>query len=142
MHERGSIAVMEIPEEARRRIADDRVVWLTTVTGRGAPSPNPVWFVPDGDDLVVFSAPDSHKVHNIAERPLVTVHFNSDRDGGDVVVITGEAELTHGQPPSEFRGYLDKYRADIEGPLQMTVEAIDQTYDTKVRVRPLRVRLT
>jgi hypothetical protein len=41
---------MEIPKEAQRRIDEDRVVWLTTVTDSGVPAPNPVWFVPDGED--------------------------------------------------------------------------------------------
>ncbi|WP_354577950.1 pyridoxamine 5'-phosphate oxidase family protein [Rhodococcus sp. PvR044] len=68
-----------MPPEARRHIAEDHIAWLTTVTDSGAPAPNPVWFVPDGDDLVVFSAPGSRKVHNIAERPTVTLNFNSDR---------------------------------------------------------------
>jgi hypothetical protein len=51
---------------------------LTTITDRGVPAPNPVWFVPDGDDLVVFSSPHARKVRNIEQRPTVTVHFNSD----------------------------------------------------------------
>ena len=133
---------MELPPEAKRRIAEDRVVWLTTVTDRGIPAPNPVWFVPDGDDLLVFSEPGSRKVHNVEQRPIVTLHFNSDPDGGDVVVIIGEAQVTHGQAPSRARGYLEKYEADIVGPLQTTVEEIDRTYDTMLRVRPMRVRLT
>jgi hypothetical protein len=48
---------MEIPAEAQRRIAGDDVAWLTTVADSGAPAPNPVWFVPDGGDLLVFSTP-------------------------------------------------------------------------------------
>lgn len=133
---------MDMPPEARRRIADDQVVWLTTVTDRGAPAPNPVWFVADGDDLVVFTAPGSRKVHNIERRPTVTLHFNSDSAGGDVVIITGEVEMVHDQPPSGFPGYLDKYEAAVTGPLEMTVDELDQTYNTRLRIRPIRVRLT
>src|SRR5262245_31126521 len=118
---------MELPAAARHRIATDRVVWLTTVTDRGAPAPNPVWFVSDGDDLVVFSEPSSRKVHNIALRPAVTLHFNSDRTGSDIVIIVGTAEITHDQPPSRQPGYLDKYEADVIGPLNMTVDELDRT---------------
>ena len=125
-----------IPAEARRRIEQDRVVWLTTVTDQGIPAPNPVWFVPDGDDLVVFSEPASRKVHNIEQRPMVSLHFNSDPAGGDVVVIT------HEQPPSHLPGYLDRYHADIVGPLNTTVDEIDRAYDTRIRIRPTGVRLT
>jgi PPOX class probable F420-dependent enzyme len=133
---------MDMPNDAQRRISEDSVVWLTTVTDSGAPAPNPVWFVSDGDDLVVYSTPDSRKVHNIGRRPRVTLHFNSTPQGGDVVVITGEAALTPERAPSALPGYLDKYEADITGPLGMTVEEIDRTYNTEIRIRPTRVRLT
>jgi PPOX class probable F420-dependent enzyme len=141
--ERGSYhAVMDMPAEAQQRISHDSVAWLTTVTDRGAPAPNPVWFVPDGDDLVIFSAPDARKVHNIEQRPTVTLHFNSDASGGDVVVITGQAAVARDKRPSALEAYLDKYEADITGPLATTVDAIDRTYNTEIRVRPTRVRLT
>lgn len=47
---------MDMPTEAQRRIAQDKVAWLTTITDRGAPAPK--------------------------QRPTVTLHFNSDADGG------------------------------------------------------------
>lgn len=133
---------MDMPNEAQHRVAQDNVVWLTTVTDRGIPAPNPVWFVPDGDDLVVFSAPDARKVRNIEQRPGVTLHFNSDPDGGDVVIITGEAAIAHGRRPSALGAYLDKYETTITGALGTTVDEIDRTYDTEIRIRPTRVRLT
>jgi PPOX class probable F420-dependent enzyme len=139
------MCLMDMPNEVQRRISEDRVVWLTTVTDRGAPAPNPVWFVPDGDDLVVFSTPDASKVHNIEQRPTVTLHFNSDADGGDggdVIVIAGQATIARGRRPSALRAYLDKYEASITGPLGTTVDEIDRTYDTEIRIRPARVRLT
>ena len=60
---------MDVPAGARRHIGDDHVVWLTTVTDSGTPAPWPVWFVADGDDLLVFSEPTTKRVHNIGQRP-------------------------------------------------------------------------
>ena len=133
---------MDMPAEAKRRIAQENVAWLTTVTDSGAPAPNPIWFVADGEDLLVFSAPSARKVHNIERRPKVTLHFNSDAHGGDVVVITGEATATPDRPPSAVAAYLDKYEARITGPMGMTVEELDSTYNTEIRIHPTRVRLT
>ena len=133
---------MDLPAEARRRIESDTVAWLTTITDSGAPAPNPVWFVPDGDDLIVFSAPSSRKVHNIKQRPQVCLHFNSDATGGDIVIINGLAELALGQKPSAQPGFLAKYEAAITGELGTTVEAIDAEFDTRIRITPTRVRLT
>lgn len=133
---------VELPSDATRRIAGDEVAWLTTVTGSGLPAPNPVWFVRDGDDLLVFSTPDAKKVGNIGKRPRVTLHFNSDPHGGDIVVIAGTATLTHDKQPSAAPGYLDKYEASITGPLNMTVDQMDATYSTEIRIRPTGVRGT
>jgi PPOX class probable F420-dependent enzyme len=133
---------MDMPIEAQRRISQDKVVWLTTITDWGVPAPNPVWFAPDGDHLVVFSTPHARKVRNIEQRPAVTLHFNSNPDGGDVVVITGDAMIGRGRQPSALGAYLEKYEASITGPLGMTVDEIDRTYTTEIRIRPTRVRLT
>lgn len=133
---------MDLPAEARRRIESDVVAWLTTITGSGAPAPNLVWFVSDGNDLIVFSAPSSRKVHNIKQRPQVCLHFNSDATGGDIVIINGLAELTSGQKLSAQPGYLTKYESVITGELGTTVEAIDAEFDTRIRITPTRIRLT
>lgn len=133
---------IEIPREAQNRIANDEVAWLATVTDSGLPAPNPVWFVADGDDLLVFSMPSAKKVHNIEQRPKVTLHFNSDPHGGDIVIVSGTATVTHDKKPSEAPGYLDKYEASIVGPLNMTVDEVDATYSTELRIRPTGVRLS
>lgn len=130
---------LEIPDGARARLAADQVVWLTTITDDGAPAPYPVWFVPDGDDIVVFSQPSARRVHNIAQRPQVSLNFNSDPHGGDVWVLTGTARTTPGVRPSGAPGYVDKYGASIEQELQTTVEEIDATYDTEIRITPTKV---
>jgi PPOX class probable F420-dependent enzyme len=133
---------MNLPPEAARRTETDQVAWLTTVADSGAPAPNPVWFVVDRGALVVFSQRETRKVHNLEARPKVALHFNSDVGGGDVVVINGDAELTHDQKPSEVAPYLAKYESTITGALGMTVDEYDRTYSTRIRIEPTRVRLT
>lgn len=133
---------MELPPEARRRIDSDTVAWLTTVSDSGAPAPNPVWFVADGPDLVVFTSPASRKVHNIGQRPQVCLHFNSDASGGDIVIVNGRAEVTIDQRPSAQSGYLAKYENAVRNELGMTVEDLDAGFDARIRITPTRVRLT
>jgi PPOX class probable F420-dependent enzyme len=130
---------MELLEGARTRLESDLVVWLTTITEDGAPAPYPVWFVVDGDDIVVFSEPSARRVRNIARRPLVSLHFNSDPFGGDVWILTGRATTTADVAPSAAPGYIDKYGESIEDDLKTTVEAIDATYNTEIRIRPERL---
>jgi PPOX class probable F420-dependent enzyme len=133
---------VDLPPEAQRKIAEDQVAWLTTITDGGAPAPNPVWFVLDGDTLVVYAAPESRKVHNIARRNRVSFHFNSDRSGGDIVVINGEADLEHRQLPSAMPAYVQKYERATAEELHQTFDDLDAVYTTRIRIRPTRVRLT
>jgi PPOX class probable F420-dependent enzyme len=90
----------------------------------------------------VFSAPDTHKVRNLAARPTVTLNFNSDAHGGDIAVITGQATATPDVLPSTNQAYLAKYAAAIRDELQTTIDEIDGTYHTEVRIRPTKVRGT
>lgn len=133
---------MELPPEAGRRVSEDGAAWLTTITEGGAPAPNPVWFVADGASLVVFAEPQSRKVHNIDQRRLVCLHFNSDPDGGDIVIINGNAEVTLDQVPSRLPAYATKYGNTITEVLRMSMDDYDATYSARIRIEPTRVRLT
>jgi PPOX class probable F420-dependent enzyme len=132
---------MDLPEAARTRIATEDIAWLTTVTDSGAPAPNPVWFIPDGDDLLVFAQPGSVKSRNIAARPRVTLHFETrDPAGSDVIVIHGTAALEHGVKGSAQAGYLAKY-SELMVQIEFTVDDLDTGYDTCIRITPKRVRV-
>lgn len=131
---------MDLTPEAERHLADDYIAWLTTVTDRGVPAPNPVWFVKEGDHIVVFTHRGSRKVHNIKRRSMVSFHFNPDPMGRNTVMITGEVDITHDEAPSMVSGYLDKYRPSITGELGMTVDDFNRTFTTRLRIRPTQVR--
>jgi PPOX class probable F420-dependent enzyme len=130
---------MTLTAEAHRRIADDHVVWLTTVSDSGAPVTNPVWCALDGDDIVAFTTADAVRVRNIERRPLVSLNFNSDALGGDLVIISGRATVRPGRP-SAIESYRRKYEAAMRDLHQMTLEQFDAMFDREIRVRPLKVR--
>jgi PPOX class probable F420-dependent enzyme len=130
---------MTLTPEARRRIADDHVVWLTTVSESGAPTPNPVWCVLDGEDIVAFTTADAVRVRNIERQPLVSLNFNSDALGGDLVMITGRATVRPGRP-SALESYRRKYEAAMRDLHQMSLAQFDAMFDREIRVRPLKVR--
>jgi PPOX class probable F420-dependent enzyme len=94
-----------------------------------------VW---DGAAVVIYSQPDGAKIKHIAANDQVSLHFNSTPGGGDVVVISGRAEVVQGAPlPSEVPGMLDKYRDTIEA-MGNTQEWYD-SYSTAIRVTQERV---
>jgi hypothetical protein len=49
-----------------RRLREETIVWLTTVTPSGAPLPRPMGFLWDGGDNVsVYSQPGAHPQHRV-----------------------------------------------------------------------------
>ena len=127
----------ELTKKIEKHLVNDAIAWLTTVTPGGRPAPRPVWFLWDGSAITVYSQPNVAKLKHIAANDHVSLNFNCTPDGGDVVVLSGRAEVIQGAPlPSEFPGMLDKYRPRIEA-MGNTPEWYD-SYSTAIRITPDR----
>jgi PPOX class probable F420-dependent enzyme len=127
-------------ERARRRLREELVVWLTTVGDDGTPQPNPVWFLWDGDSFLVYNRPDAHRLRHVRPRPRVALNFDGDGRGGDILVVTGRAELSEGEPPPhEVPEYVSKYGERMTA-VAGSLEGFGQAYPVPLRVHPVKVR--
>ena len=127
----------ELTGQIEQHLVHGHIVWLTTVTPAGRPAPRPVWFLWDGATVTIYSMPDGAKLRHIAANDHVSLHFNCTPSGGDVVVISGRAEVLDGAPPpSQVPGLVDKYRESIQA-MGYTPEWYD-SYNTAIRVTPER----
>jgi PPOX class probable F420-dependent enzyme len=124
------------------RLESSVVVWLTTVTPEGQPQSSPVWFIVQGDELLVYSRAGTPRLRNIAANPRVAVNLDSARDGEDYVTIEAEAREDPDTPPA-FRvpEYLAKYRRRIES-YGWTPTGFARDYPVPLRIRPIRIRAT
>jgi PPOX class probable F420-dependent enzyme len=129
----------EFGARVARRLREEQVVWLTTVTPAGAPLPRPVGFLWDGGELVsVYSQPGA-RVRNIAANPQVTLNFDGDGRGGDVVVLAGTARLDRSAPGADaFPAWLEKYAGQIAG-FGMTPAAYAARFSVPIRILLTRV---
>src|ERR671923_2283521 len=94
-------------ERVRRRLREETVIWLTTVGSDCTPQPNPVWFLWEDDSLLLYNWHRAHRLQHVRARPRVSLNFNGDRRGDDVVVITGRAQVSESDPPPhEHEGYV------------------------------------
>jgi PPOX class probable F420-dependent enzyme len=99
---------------ARELLARERVAWLTTVRADGSPWPNPVWFLPEGETVLVYSLAGSAKNRHLVRNPRVTLHFNGEGWTRDIAVFDGQAEVdASASPPDTNDAYLGKYGDDI-----------------------------
>ena len=127
----------EFGARAARRLREEMVVWLTTVTPAGAPLPRPVGFLWDGGEVVSIYSQPGARVRNNAAKPRVTLNFDGDGRGGDVVVLSGTAQVDPNAPPADANpAHLAKYAAEIER-FGMTPAAYAERFSV-----PLRIRLT
>src|SRR3954447_8640646 len=94
---------------AERRLRTERIGGLVSVSPGGTPRPIPVWFLWEGESILLYSRPGTPKLRNIAANPRVALHLDGDGWGGDVVVVTGEAEVLDGPPANEVEAYVEKY---------------------------------
>jgi len=123
------------------RLQTESVAWITTVTPGGQPQSSPVWFLWEEDEFLVYAQPHSWKVRNIRDNPQVSLHLNSDAQGGQVVTFEGSARISEGHPLGhEVAAYLAKYREGIAG-IGMTPEQMGAEYATALRITPTRVRV-
>lgn len=127
----------ELTKQVQDHLVNDEIAWLTTVTPGGRPAPRPVWFFWDGSACVVYSQPTGAKLKHIAANDQVSLNFNSGPGGGDVVVISGRAEIVSDAPlPSAVSGLIGKYLGRIQA-MGHTPEWYD-SYSTAIRITPDR----
>src|SRR5690625_3567428 len=126
----------------RDRLRDERIVGFTPVGSAGTPQTIPLWFIwnEDDDPLVTYNLPSAYRMAHVDARPAVALHFNSDSQGGEVVVLRGRAERAPEiDPPDQSEQYLAKYR-DAMAQVAGSVETFAATYSAPVRIRLTKVR--
>jgi PPOX class probable F420-dependent enzyme len=130
----------EFGARVARHLRDEIVVWLTTVTPRGAPLPMPVWFCWDGTDTVVMYSQPGARVRNIEANPHVTLNFPGDGRGGDIVVLSGDARTDRDATSAAIdANYLSKYHEHIAR-IGMTPETFAERYSVPVAIKLERLR--
>jgi PPOX class probable F420-dependent enzyme len=132
----GTVSVIDPSSEhgalADKRLRTERTIWLATVDPDGAPVVRPVWFVWDGDSVVVFSRPTAAKVSQIAANPRVCLHLDPDEWGESVVIASGEAKLAPEHAPvDETAAYVEKYGWGFE---RLGVTAAEYARDYSVPI--------
>jgi PPOX class probable F420-dependent enzyme len=130
----------EFGQRAAERLVKEQVIWLTTVDSSGTPQPNPVWFIWDGQTVLIYSQPNQPKIRNIERSGHVSLNFNSDFHGGDVVIFAGTAQIEPTAPAADQNpAFVEKY-ADGIASINLTPESFAATYSVPIRFIPTKLR--
>jgi PPOX class probable F420-dependent enzyme len=117
-------------------LAEQRVVWLSTVRPDGTPHLVPTWFWWDGAALVVFSKPDAVKARNLRANPRLMVAVGDPEDDFSVGLIEAEATVVDGRA-SVPDAFFAKYAAEL-GPGRLDPAAFRALYSQAIRIVPTR----
>lgn len=125
---------------AQHRLRETKLAWLVTTGDDGTPQPVPVWFLWDRDaSFLLYSRPATAKLRNIEARPRVALHLDGNGEGGDIVVVLGDASVTDDPPASDVPAYVEKYAAFIARN-SWTPESFAADYSVPLRIEATRLR--
>ena len=120
----------------RRFLADEPVIWLSTVREDGMPHLVPVWFWWDGQTVLVFSKPNAVKVRALRANPRAMIALGEPDDDFDVAMVEAQADLldeTPVVPDAFFTKYADKLAAG-----RLDRATFRATYTQAIRFTPTR----
>ncbi|HVB24303.1 MAG TPA: pyridoxamine 5'-phosphate oxidase family protein [Ktedonobacteraceae bacterium] len=120
------------------RLNNNLITWLTTVRPDGRPHTVPVWFLWDGETILIFRA-IKVKVHELKQNPNVTLALDPSNNGNDIVVVEGTAELVDDvNIAATLPAFAQKYDALLKE-MGWTAESMAPNYPHAVRVTPRRI---
>ncbi len=124
-------------EWVRERLHQEPIAWLTTVDASGVAQPNPVWFLWDGESLLIYNIATARRLVHIRQRPQVTFYLDTHGVAGDAVVLIGVVEVAPDEPPADQHPmFMDKYRDRMD----MDPKGWAQYFPVVLRIRPTRFR--
>jgi PPOX class probable F420-dependent enzyme len=129
-------------ERVARRLRDERLIWFTTVDAKGTPQPTPVWFLWDAasSTILIYSRADAKRLVHLQQNSRVALNFDGNGSGGDIIVITGNAQVSSDDPPADqLSAYVEKYR-DFIARRYSTPANFASIYSVALRIHPLTIR--
>jgi PPOX class probable F420-dependent enzyme len=137
----GRPIVCAVGHAPRQSIAEalerQTVVWVSSVRPDGTPHLLPLWFVWDGDSILVFSKPHAQKVRNLRASPRVMLAIGEPGPDWDVELVEGVAELLPSAGDAVPESFAAKYR-ELMSLAGTTREQFARTYSQPIRIRPTR----
>jgi len=127
-------------QHADQRLRSNTIAWLTTVGATGRPYTSPVWFLWDGKTILIFSQPEKQKIRNLRKNAQVALALDDSKEGEDVVVVEGTAELLNDPNVSAIMpSFVEKYGALIQS-MGWTPEVLAADFSQGIRVTPTKIR--
>ena len=126
---------------ARELLAARLIANLATFDRNGSIHLVGMWFVWDGDALLIPTSDTTRKLRNLERDPRATVMIDDSRGGFDLrgVTLVGHAEIVRGERTKELNRRIHLKYVTEEGLALEPVRTYLQTDDVTIVFRPERV---
>lgn len=102
-------------EKVRERLANEPVIWMTTVRADGQPQTSVIWFLLEGDEILMYSKDGTIRNRNVLVSPMVALNLDGNGRGGAVVTIEGTARIDDEAPSADkHEAYVAKYKSFMD----------------------------
>ncbi len=126
-----------IPDDVRAFLQKTLIARMSVIDPDGYPHTVPVWFMLDGDAIVVISARDTRKVGYAAANPKGAITIGGDSDDGGGYLIKGDFSVE----PDPGGEWLSKVTYRYEDPEQAAKDVVAwaELDMITLRLKPRRV---
>jgi PPOX class probable F420-dependent enzyme len=104
---------VHMTDEARRLIQSNAVATIVTLRPDGSPHLSAAWVGLDGDEIVLATLGDQHKLRNLRRDPRIAITLLSERvnEWGlkEYLVLEGTARVTEGGAPELLQHLAHTY---------------------------------
>lgn len=122
-----------------QRLRTDPIIWLSTVRPDGRPHIVAVWFLWDGETVLMFSQPQTQKIRNLQHNPNVMLALDNTDQGSDVIMLEGKAELLNDPDvQATLTAYAMKYDLLLKS-MGWTAEEMAKSYSQGIRITPTKL---
>jgi PPOX class probable F420-dependent enzyme len=132
-------------DELRELLATERVAVVSSNGPNGWPHSMPLWFVPRGDEVWIWTYAKSQKVRNLERDPRATVLVETGHEYGELRGAMIEAEVEIHRDFETVIGFAEELTvryaegiSSVEGDAKAALEA-QAPKRVAIRFKPLRV---
>jgi PPOX class probable F420-dependent enzyme len=124
-----------------KRLREEPIIWLTAIDSKGTPQPAPVWFWWDDEkqNILIYSMANAKREAHLRTNPRVSLNLDGDKNGGDIIVLTGKVEFSDDPPASQHQPFVEKYSGFIKRNFG-TSENFAERFPVTLRVQPSSIR--
>jgi len=120
-----------------QRLHDELMIWLSTVRPDGRPHIVPVWFLWDGQTILIFSQLNAQKLRNLRHNLNVALALDMRNEGADIVFLEGCAELVNDpNVNATLPAFAKKYASQF---VSLTPESMTKEYSQAIRITPTKI---